>query len=353
VRRTPRVKKTRGVAYRRGAERIAQILRGAREPGAEHAYVGRALNAILTNPSAARTVLARALSDTSVWGNEAQWYLRETLKGTPTYKHLMHLFLGMPVNVQQLLQKAEAFAAADGGARVYEQHIARALQDMNGSAPDSMLSRLRIDGERLVLRVIELEGETDAGRRKGRDPHPEGERDSLTGLGSRGAYDSDLVRMLEESRGADLPLAMIVVDLDNFKSLNDDLGHPVGDGALQRVAREMVKIAHGRGCAYRYGGEEFVVVLPNATGPEACAVAERLRANVQRLRIKELGRQVTVSVGVAVYPTNATNAETLFKEADDAMYVAKRGGKNQIQASGRRGAARPAKRRRVLRRGAA
>jgi diguanylate cyclase (GGDEF)-like protein len=341
------------ISYHRRAEQIARILRGAREPGADHAYIGRALNAILTAPSAAQSALARALSDTSVWRNEAQWYLRETLKGTPTYKHLMHLYLGMPVNVQQLLQRAEAFAAADGGTRVYEQHIARALQDMNGSGPDSMLSRLGIDGERLLLRVIELEGERIAGRRKGRGQDPDGVRDPLTGLGSRGAYDSDLVRLLEESRAADLPLAMIVVDLDNFKSVNDNLGHPVGDGALQRVAREMVKIAHGRGRAYRYGGEEFVVVFPNTTGPEACAVAERLRANVQRLRIKDLGRQITVSAGVAVFPTNATNAETLFKEADDAMYVAKRGGKNQIQAAARGRSRRPAKRRRILRRGAA
>jgi diguanylate cyclase (GGDEF)-like protein len=410
--------------YNPQAEELAKVLLGAREAGVDNAYIGRVLFAVLNAPTLIQSAFVRALSDKSVWAGDAQWYLRETLRGNLTYADQMSQYLGGFVNVRQWLDRAEATAVAEGSPRVCEQHIAYALKEVNGPQLDSMLGRLGINGQQLAVLTREMEGEIVAEPdSRGRGPTDAGpllaelirlldmrsvveakgpmtadaqrwlasvsavlsqvdgaeaarfkqrahtiqrslssyttgpiwnemlliirrtierlrvqtrssevmDRDALTGLGSRACFDSDLPQLLAEAREAGTPLALIETDIDDFKRINDELGHQVGDRALQAVASELGKLAKGRGRAYRYGGEEMVLVLVNTTLPEAMAVGERARTSVERLDVRELGRPITISLGIAVFPDHATSAETLFKQVDDALYRAKRTGKNRVE----------------------
>lgn len=147
------------IPYSPRAERIATILRGAREPGDENAFIGRALYSILNEPSIVQSALARALLEEKVWRSDARRYLRETLAGNLTYKHQMSQYLGAMVRMDQWLEKAEGLAIAGGSPLVGEQHLAQALRDINGPNLDSMLGRLGINGQLLAERVTELEGE--------------------------------------------------------------------------------------------------------------------------------------------------------------------------------------------------
>jgi diguanylate cyclase (GGDEF)-like protein len=127
-----------------------------------------------------------------------------------------------------------------------------------------------------------------------------------------------------------------MIDIDRFKRVNDACGHLAGDRALARVAKVLCRHLRSEDVAARYGGEEFVVLLPT-TGPEgAVVVAERLRRAVARERQRLPGGRMlslTISVGVAVFPDDGLNAAALLKRADEALYAAKRLGRNRVVRS--------------------
>jgi diguanylate cyclase (GGDEF)-like protein len=157
--------------------------------------------------------------------------------------------------------------------------------------------------------------------------------DHLTQLPLRGAMESALAGSLAASQSSGDPLSIVVVDLDHFKLINDKHGgHSVGDEVLKEVARRITAVARGRGNAFRYGGEEFVLLLPNHTTDEALAIAERLRRSIESTPIGSL--QVTASLGVATAPEHATESKALFDAADHAMYDAKKRGRNLVRFHG-------------------
>jgi diguanylate cyclase (GGDEF)-like protein len=129
-------------------------------------------------------------------------------------------------------------------------------------------------------------------------------------------------------------LSMLVLDLDDFKRINDELGHKKGDEALVAVAEIIRRNLRKVDLAFRYGGEEIVILLPGTPEFEAVHTAERLRRVIQQHRgfHDAIGntREITVSVGAAVYPDTAKSADQLFVQADEAMYRAKQRGKNQV-----------------------
>ena len=129
---------------------------------------------------------------------------------------------------------------------------------------------------------------------------------------------------------ADLPLSLIVMDVDHFKTVNDTHGHQVGDAVLKHVAEVLTTNCKNKGIPYRYGGDEITILLPNYNSGEACAFAERLRVQIGRSP-DELP-MVTASIGVATFPVPIQNAKELFKAADDAVYRAKENGRNQVCA---------------------
>jgi diguanylate cyclase (GGDEF)-like protein len=151
--------------------------------------------------------------------------------------------------------------------------------------------------------------------------------DPLTGLGNRRHFDEQAAHEFAAARTRGTGLALLVLDLDHFKRLNDTHGHVVGDRALQTVARILRQQVRKPNEAFRYGGEEFVVVLPGLGIPAAHALAERLREHVA----VETGVGLTVSIGVAGIGERSVNsADDLFRCADAALYTAKNSGRNRV-----------------------
>jgi len=145
--------------------------------------------------------------------------------------------------------------------------------------------------------------------------------DDLTGLGNARAFRRDLARALAESARSGRPAALVVVDLDRFKAFNDAHGHPAGDEALRDLASIL---ATAGATAYRPGGDEFALIATRSGLAEAQALAERLRADVDRL-----GGPITASFGVAGTAT-AIDPATLRRRADRALYRAKAEGGNRV-----------------------
>jgi diguanylate cyclase (GGDEF)-like protein len=139
----------------------------------------------------------------------------------------------------------------------------------------------------------------------------------------------DLEPLLDASRADDQPLAVLYIDLDGFKQVNDQLGHDAGDEVLKSVGTLLLKLTGARGAAYRKGGDELCVLLPNHTADEAAAFGERVRKAIDALDFSH-GGAVTASIGAAASPQHATDTVELLKAADRAMYDAKEGGKNRV-----------------------
>lgn len=159
--------------------------------------------------------------------------------------------------------------------------------------------------------------------------------DALTGVANRRSFDLVAVREWQRLKREQLPLAMIMMDVDHFKMFNDRYGHPAGDACLRGVALAAESVLkRPADLLARYGGEEFAIILPATETPGALHIAESVRAAIEAEAVPHdaspYGR-VTVSVGVAViYPAEATTLAQLISCADTALYLAKRGGRNAV-----------------------
>ncbi len=162
------------------------------------------------------------------------------------------------------------------------------------------------------------------------------QHDPLTGLPNRALFTDRLQRALASALRDKTCLALMFLDLDKFKPVNDEFGHAVGDLLLQEVARRMLACVRDSDTVARIGGDEFVVVLRVVTGEhEALAVAEKIRTRLEQpfvLAVHTLG--ISCCIGVALYPQHGDNDLTLVKNADQAMYQAKENGRNQVQLYG-------------------
>jgi len=154
-------------------------------------------------------------------------------------------------------------------------------------------------------------------------------RDSLTGLANRRGYHERIEHELERARRHDLPLSIVLADIDNFKSLNDAFGHRRGDQALCEFAELCSRQLRATDFVSRVGGEEFAIVLPHLTEPEALVAAERLRRAVRASLVAPDGRALTASFGVASFPQHGGDPEVLLDHADQAMYAAKHLGRDR------------------------
>jgi diguanylate cyclase (GGDEF)-like protein len=154
--------------------------------------------------------------------------------------------------------------------------------------------------------------------------------DALTGLANRRALDDALTRMVAQSLRSGTPLAAIAIDLDHFKTINDELGHETGDEVLEAVALALRDSTRTSDFVGRWGGEEFCVLAPDTPADGAAKLAESLRAAVARISVPGVERTVTASFGVAVCPEHATSAELLLRQADRALYAAKHAGRDRV-----------------------
>ena len=153
--------------------------------------------------------------------------------------------------------------------------------------------------------------------------------DRLTGLYNRGETETIFRKELLRNRGGDRVLSVIMIDLDNFKNVNDTFGHAVGDNVLRWSARTMQEKIRRGDAAGRWGGEEFLLILPGAPLHAAAEVAERIRAALEAGHILPDGRSVTGSIGVAQFPEKG-DAMAFYRRLDQALYRAKEEGKNRV-----------------------
>lgn len=159
-------------------------------------------------------------------------------------------------------------------------------------------------------------------------------RDSLTGLHNNGEFHRLLKAEIDRSSRYPHSFAVLMLDIDHFKGINDNFGHPAGDAALRHLAALLASGLRPVDCVARYGGEEFAMILPETALPGAIQVAERLCRTIFESPLKIDTQQtidMSVSIGLAVFPEHASSGPELIALADHALYEAKRAGRNRVR----------------------
>jgi len=233
--------------------------------------------------------------------------------------------LGMSASYDDSLsgatQKLSAAQNRDQVKAVIEQLVAstKEMRDTNKALEDRLsLSRQEITNLQQNLEAIRVETLTDP----------------LTTLGNRKYFDRAIAAAVQSASACGEPLSLLMLDIDHFKSFNDNYGHLTGDQVLRLVAMSLKQTIKGQDLTARYGGEEFAVVLPSTALRQALTVADHIRRAVMAKELKKkstgeiLGR-VTISVGVSMLkPDDDTDA--LIERADACLYAAKRNGRNRV-----------------------
>ncbi len=184
-------------------------------------------------------------------------------------------------------------------------------------------SLLRLLSDQIALALTNARSRESLGEMAARDP--------LTGAFNRRYLEETLAREIDKAKRSRSPLAVLMIDLDHFKLVNDTFGHPTGDVLLKQLVNMLINEVRPGDIVARYGGEEFVVVLENASSLVARGRAEQLRRSVHRLSsVVRHQRMITVSIGVAVMPDNGSDVQILIKAADVAVYEAKRAGRDRV-----------------------
>lgn len=155
-------------------------------------------------------------------------------------------------------------------------------------------------------------------------------RDGLTGIFNRRYFELRVLEELERSRRYNSALSILLVDVDGFKALNDQLGHMPGDDALRQLATLLLQQVRRADVVCRYGGDEFAILLPQTSGENALLAAEKLRNVIADLELSGISRPLSVSIGVATFPENGATRDDLVKAADNALYRAKQSGRNCV-----------------------
>jgi diguanylate cyclase (GGDEF)-like protein len=160
-------------------------------------------------------------------------------------------------------------------------------------------------------------------------------RDELTGLYNYRFFTEQLERELARCERANTPMSVAMIDIDNFKSYNDHGGHDAGNRVLETLGILLTESLRREDIAARYGGEEFALIMPGTPKAGAQVAAESVRSRVAQHRFgaEDLPpeQRITVSIGIATFPADATDGAELLRRADSAMYLAKSSGKNQVQ----------------------
>ena len=156
--------------------------------------------------------------------------------------------------------------------------------------------------------------------------------DSLTGLANRRRFRVALAREVERWRRYRVPCALLMLDIDHLKHINDQFGHPMGDAVIRHIAQTLKEVLRDNDTAARLGGEEFALLLAGVDLQKAAIAAERLRTVLSGRRVEGVGT-VTVSMGVASCPESATSERTLYSASDSALYVSKNSGRDRVSVA--------------------
>jgi len=158
--------------------------------------------------------------------------------------------------------------------------------------------------------------------------------DMLTGLYNRRFLEDYARKLFAIAKRREQPVGMIMLDLDRFKGFNDAYGHEIGDRILRHFAKTLTASMRETNLASRYGGEEFIVILPDTSAQASMLVAERLRKAVMAMVVPSNSEKplphLTVSVGVAAFPEHGRSLEEMIQASDKALYESKRNGRNRV-----------------------
>jgi diguanylate cyclase (GGDEF)-like protein len=154
--------------------------------------------------------------------------------------------------------------------------------------------------------------------------------DGLTGIFNRRFFELRIMEEIERAKRFGTGMAVIMADIDEFKKLNDEFGHVLGDEVLRQVSSVFHQQLRKVDVVCRYGGEEFAVLLTQVNAEQALGVAEKLRKVVAGWQFPGVPRTVTISSGAAAFPDHGSTRDALVKAADSALYAAKQGGRNQV-----------------------
>lgn len=193
-----------------------------------------------------------------------------------------------------------------------------------------------------TLRALEVLANQTVNALEGARIHAQTRRkavmDALTGLYNHGYFQETLATLAKEHREANQPYTVLMMDLDNFKQVNDVHGHMAGDKMLKEVAGALMSCIRRGDIAARYGGEEFVILLPRCEMKTADEIAERIREAVASISLPIKGDEevlsVTISIGIASAPKHGNDHKVILEKADHALYVAKKQGKNRVSETG-------------------
>ena len=226
------------------------------------------------------------------------------------------------------LQLSITCEACDDYAAALEHYKAHHVLEREMQAAEA---RRSTQAQALRSAIERAQRETARLQRENRVLERQARQDALTGLANRRAFDDALAARLVEARESGASLAVVAFDLDHFKSINDRYTHAAGDSVLREAANVLRAVCRASDLAARIGGEEFVLLLPGADRTAACAIAERVRAELAFRPFAALapGVRVTLSAGVAV-DTGAGSADDLLRTADAALYRAKGEGRDRV-----------------------
>src|SRR6202045_2083809 len=154
--------------------------------------------------------------------------------------------------------------------------------------------------------------------------------DGLTGIFNRRFFELRIMEEIERARRYGTGMAVIMADIDQFKRLNDEFGHLLGDEVLRQVSSLFHQQLRKVDVVCRYGGEEFAILLPQITAQHAIAIAEKLRRMVESYQFPGVPRTITISAGVAAFPTHGKTRDDMIRAADSGLYAAKQAGRNRI-----------------------
>jgi len=191
----------------------------------------------------------------------------------------------------------------------------------------------RIEFEARVRRLLRLKHSLDALGNRCDQALRQAVTDSLTGLFTHGFLRETLASQLSCARRYGWSLSLIFADIDHFKQINDRWGHATGDEVLKSIAHVMHEAVRSSDSVVRYGGEEFVILMPHTSPDDAKILAERVRSSIEALSFARPDGspfRVTASFGISSCPQTGTDAETLLERADEAMYLAKQAGRNRV-----------------------
>jgi diguanylate cyclase (GGDEF)-like protein/PAS domain S-box-containing protein len=196
------------------------------------------------------------------------------------------------------------------------------------------LTALHLANERLSEALAELHSSRDEIQQKSIELEHMARHDTLTGCLNRRAFFERMSLAWQDARVNDLHLSCLALDVDQFKSVNDRFGHPAGDRVIKQVGDTLLRTLRSTDIVGRYGGDEFLVVMPGCDVDTACALAEKLRRTVEeRCSVSASGAEslrVTVSIGVAALRAEHAAVSDLVEEADQALYAAKGAGRNRV-----------------------